>query len=70
MSIQRTHGKMQLVCDTCDEAVVRPNGTRPVYAQDEFDVMIEDAKDAGWVIQKNEKGEWEHTCFDCHMENN
>lgn len=46
MSIARLNGRMQLCCDSCPASY--PNA----YAADEFDVMIADAKTAGWSIRK------------------
>ncbi|MCB1476591.1 MAG: hypothetical protein H6883_07030 [Rhodobiaceae bacterium] len=57
MSIERHAGMMQLVCDC--------GATQPeTYEHEDFDVMVADARDAGWKISKM-AGEWEHTCPDC-----
>ena len=55
--IEQHSGQQQLVCD-CGFS------QRLSYAGDEFDVMIADAKDDGWKIQKV-SGEWTHTCPTC-----
>lgn len=46
MTIARLNQRMQLCCDTCPASY--PN----TYAADEFDVMIADARTAGWSIRK------------------
>lgn len=46
MSIERHEGRMQVCCDTCPASY--PN----TYAQEDFDVMIADARTAGWRIRK------------------
>lgn len=64
MSIECNKGKMQIVCDDCGEGFRAANGRPGLYEQDEFDVMIEDAKDNGWLLSRESK-EWAHTCPDC-----
>lgn len=65
MSIEQHQGKKQLVCDSCGEGHVQPNGKPALYQRDEFDVMIADAKEQGWLIVRATDGKYEHTCPDC-----
>lgn len=58
MSIIRHGNQMQLECDDCGTT------QRKSYHRDDFDAMIEDAKDDDWKIHKN-GNEWEHFCPDC-----
>ena len=58
MSVEHHAGRRQLVCNGCD--VAHPK----TYERDEFDVMIADAKAAGWTIARV-AGEWTHSCPDC-----
>ena len=55
--IERAYGKIALACDDCGDET---------QAQDpeDFDVLIDKAKSAGWKITK-EGGEWCHYCSDC-----
>lgn len=46
MSIVRHGARMQVCCDTCPAAY--PN----TYEQEDFAVMVADAKAAGWIIRK------------------
>lgn len=46
MSIARLDGRMQVCCDNCPASY--PN----TYAEDDFSVMIADAKGAGWTIRR------------------
>ncbi|WP_265518930.1 hypothetical protein [Nitratireductor luteus] len=46
MTIARHDGKSQVCCDTCPASY--PN----TYADEDFRVMITDAKTAGWSIRK------------------
>lgn len=46
MTIARLNGRMQVCCDTCPASY--PN----TYEADAFDVMIADARTAGWSIRK------------------
>lgn len=55
--IERHAGLQQIVCDC---GVSQPR----TYQADEFDVMVSDARAAGWSIQRI-AGEWTHTCPDC-----
>lgn len=57
MSIEKHAGLQQLVCDC---GISQPRS----YQSDEFDVMVADARAAGWSIQRV-AGEWTHTCPDC-----
>lgn len=44
--IARESGRMQLCCDSCPASY--PN----TYAAEDFDVMVSDARAAGWAIRK------------------
>lgn len=46
MSITREDGRMQICCDSCPASY--PN----TYAADDFDVMVADARTAGWTIRR------------------
>lgn len=58
MTVEHHAGRIQLVCDACDTA--QPTS----YERDEWDVMIADAKAAGWSVARV-AGEWTHACPDC-----
>lgn len=44
--IERHEGRQQIVCDTC------PAAYQNTYADEDFAVMVSDAKTAGWSICK------------------
>lgn len=46
MSIARHEGRMQVCCDNCPASY--PN----TYIEQDFSVMVADAKAAGWTIRK------------------
>lgn len=46
MSVARVKSRMQVCCDTCPARY--PN----TYAAEDFNVMISDARTAGWQIRK------------------
>ncbi|AZN71981.1 hypothetical protein D5400_12475 [Georhizobium profundi] len=46
MSIARHDQRMQINCDACPAAY--PN----TYAEEDFRVMVADAKAAGWIVRK------------------
>jgi len=46
MSIERHENRLQVCCDTCPASY--PN----TYAAEDFDVMISDARTAGWRISR------------------
>lgn len=56
--IDRQHGTILLRCDSCDE------GFENDYGPADFMRMIEDAKAAGWAIQRS-GSEIKHSCPDC-----
>lgn len=56
--IEREHGTQFLVCDSCGDSFTEP------YERDEVQRMIDDAKEAGWLV-KSGRGEWTHTCPKC-----
>jgi len=58
MTIERHAGQQQIVCDECTASQPR------TYFPDAFDVMLADARAAGWAVQKV-ASEWTHTCPDC-----
>lgn len=58
MTILRDSGRAALECEECSE-------TTETFARDEFNEMIESAKDAGWEIRQGSNGEWEHRCPGC-----
>lgn len=60
--IERHSGKVQILCGECGYAQHR------TYEPDEFDVMVSDARDEGFVITKV-AGEWQHTCEPCARPN-
>lgn len=57
MTIERS-GKDNFVvcCDHCSES-------DEFYG--DFMEVIEEIKDKGWKVSKDEKGEWDHSCPDC-----
>jgi hypothetical protein len=67
--INYQHGKRTIACDDCGEEYSR-HGKRMVYEPDDFDIMISDIKEDGWLIDKivampGRTPEWTHTCPDC-----
>ena len=57
MSVERQHGEVMLVCDECGDGS-EPDGN--------FKDMLAEAKDAGWLIQKDEDtDEFTHLCPSC-----
>ena len=65
--LERDAGQTEMHCDGtgCDEVLARSTGKGSVYSHDEFDVMVDDAKNAGWVI-RHRQGQWRHYCSpDC-----
>lgn len=58
MSIEKYGFAREMVCDICQ------SGFGTTYPADDFDIMIKDAKEAGWIIRK-EDGWWEHFCDSC-----
>lgn len=65
MTIERHAGKQHLVCDSCGQGFTPSAGKRRTYAHDEFDVMLSDAKEEGWIITRESDGKWVHYCMDC-----
>lgn len=55
--IEKHSGLQQIVCE-CGVS------QRRTYQADEFDVMLADARDEGFIIAKV-AGEWTHTCEAC-----
>lgn len=58
MTIEALDRERQVCCDGCPASY--PN----TYGADDFDVMIADAKAAGWMITKRGP-KWLHFCADC-----
>jgi hypothetical protein len=58
MSIEALGRNRQVTCDGCPAAY--PN----TYDADDFDIMIDDAKTAGWHITRR-GGKWLHFCQGC-----
>lgn len=58
--IERQYGGQCIVCDDCGEETAD-------YDNDEFALMIQQAKEDGWKITQ-EDGEWCHYCPDCRSE--
>lgn len=58
MSIESLDRRRQIICDGCPASY--PN----TYDASDFDVMIDDAKAAGWHITKR-GGKWLHFCRHC-----
>jgi len=56
--IERSYGKISLICDKCESEETKPQDS------EDFDILISDAKDAGWKIVR-EGGEWMHICPPC-----
>ena len=55
--INRYGTRVELVCNEC-------GGTSADEDQDDFEIMIEDAKRDGWVFSKAGRN-WKHICPDC-----
>lgn len=58
--INKYADEMQLVCDVCGDET-------PAYDEDQFEMMVSEAKADGWVIARKD-GTWHHTCSDCGKE--
>lgn len=58
MTLLREDHQVELVCDACDEA------WPVVYAAEDFEILLTDAKAAGWQTSRIE-GEWRHRCPGC-----
>lgn len=58
MSIEKYGFEREITCDVCGD------GFGETYSADDFDVMIKDAKEAGWKFRK-EEGVWSHYCPAC-----
>lgn len=52
------YGKIQLICDECE------NNETDLQDKDDFDVLIDEAKQDGWLITKDD-GKWKHICPRC-----
>lgn len=57
MSIERYGGETTLQCDGCPD-------TYGPYMDDDFDVLIADARSDGWAVYKDRNG-WNHRCPNC-----
>ena len=58
--IQKYKGTMELVCDKCGD-------NRKPYDDEEFNLMIAEAKADGWSISRQD-GHWTHECATCVRE--
>lgn len=56
--IEREYQTQFIVCDGCEDAWTEP------YDRDDFNRMIQDAKEAGWSVRSG-RGEWVHKCPVC-----
>lgn len=66
MTIKIKAGKMHVECDDCGETMKTLNGKRTQeYDREDFDILIEDLRDNGWVYERGADGKYTHTCFDC-----
>lgn len=65
MTIERKAGKIGMSCDTDGQELVGKDGKVIWHDRDDFDILIADAKDNGWDIDKDAQGQWMHTCPDC-----
>lgn len=61
MSIDRSKGKLTMICDVCDDEYSE-------FDSDDFNDMITDARTDGWSVFKNDDHEWTHWCPDCKKE--
>ena len=61
MTVLRDGRTRQLECEQCP-------ATTDTYDADDFQIMVEAAKDAGWTIKLEGSGEYTHTCPDCRGE--
>lgn len=59
MSIIRDTHTQYIICDE-----VKCRNETDEFERDEFQLMIDVAKETGWYIHK-EGDEWQHTCPDC-----
>jgi Fe2+ or Zn2+ uptake regulation protein len=60
MTIERTAARIQIICDSCPALT-------DTYDQDDFQIMMTDARAAGWSSQKINT-EWQNTCPDCRRD--
>lgn len=58
MTILRDRGTRQIECDEC-------SNTGNVYDEDDFQIMVQSAKDGGWLIKTDGRGDYTHLCPNC-----
>lgn len=56
MSIERYKDMRIPTCDICGDTLPE---------EYDFSDAVQAMKDAGWKIQRNDDGEWEHFCPEC-----
>jgi len=62
--IERNGSEIELLCDRC----LAP--FEAAYDAADFQIMIIDAKAAGWRVLMIKPGEFEHICVDCDASTN
>ena len=67
MTINRDSGEVEMQCDGFDQKTKKDCAEilEGIYDADDFYVMIEEAKSAGWRMGKDKNGEWYHLCPSC-----
>lgn len=58
MTLLRDGKNRQIECDEC-------SATTEAYDADDFQIMVESAKDGGWRITQDAVGDYSHTCPAC-----
>lgn len=58
MTIETRFRYQHIECNECSEE-------RPEFHKDEFFAMLEDCKAAGWTIEQDDNGTWQHICGTC-----
>lgn len=58
MAILKSQRYRQIECDEC-------GSTTDEYDEDDFQIMVQTAKEGGWKIDQDGSGAWTHLCPDC-----
>lgn len=61
MTIQKHRGENYVVCDECGCEFTDKRGNTAFYDPKDFDILIDDLREAGWRSYREAK-QWFHTC--------
>lgn len=65
MAIEYKGDKRTFSCDTCGEELQDNHGKTIWHSKDDWDILLDDMREAGWDARKLKDGSYEHTCWDC-----